>query len=43
VVSDAVVGLPVEYGEQVLVHTIRPLATLATASEVIDAWSSVER
>ncbi|HEY1990174.1 MAG TPA: isochorismatase family protein [Acidimicrobiales bacterium] len=42
VVSDAVVGVPVEYGEQVLAHTLSLVATLASADEVVEAWRSVE-
>jgi nicotinamidase-related amidase len=38
-VTDAVAGTPVEYGAQVLEHSLRHLATLATTSEVVAAWS----
>jgi nicotinamidase-related amidase len=38
VVSDAVVGVPVEYGAQVMTHTLSLIATLASADEVIEAW-----
>lgn len=40
VVSDAVVGVPVEYGQQVLAHTLSLVATLASAAEVVEAWAS---
>ena len=39
VVSDAVAGIPVEYGESVLKNSIALLATLATTDEVVDIWS----
>jgi nicotinamidase-related amidase len=38
VVSDAVAGIPVEYGAEVLRHTLRLIATLATADDVVRAW-----
>ena len=36
--SDAVVGFPVEYGEQVVRYTLRMLATIATTGELVAAW-----
>lgn len=39
VITDAVAGTPVEYGRQVVEHTLRPLATLATAADVGMAWA----
>ena len=36
---DAVAGTPTEYGDQVLAHTIRFLATLTTVDALLDAWS----
>jgi nicotinamidase-related amidase len=39
VVSDAVAGIPLAYGEQVLQHTLALLATLATTEDVVAAWS----
>lgn len=42
VVSDAVVGVPVEYGQQVLAHSLSLVATLASADEVVEAWRWVE-
>ena len=36
---DAVVGVPIEYGESVLEHTISLLATLTTTDELVAAWS----
>lgn len=38
VVSDAVAGIPVEYGADVLRHTLGLIATLATAADVVRAW-----
>ena len=40
VVSDAVAGVPVAYGEQVLAHTLSLIATLATAGELAEAWAT---
>jgi nicotinamidase-related amidase len=40
VVRDAVAGYPVEYGEQVLKHTLRMVATLATTDEVLAVWGA---
>jgi nicotinamidase-related amidase len=37
-VSDAVAGTPREYGDQVIEHCLRLLATMATTEEVIAAW-----
>lgn len=39
-VRDAVVGVPVDYGELVIEHTLRPLATLTTVAELSALWSS---
>ncbi len=39
VVSDAVAGVPVEYGRQVLDHTLSLLTTLVTTDEMAVAWS----
>lgn len=36
---DAVVGVPVEYGESVMENTISLLATVVPTDDVIDAWS----
>ena len=36
---DAVVGVPVEYGETVLDNTISLLATITTSDELVAAWS----
>ena len=38
VATDAVVGLPVEYGDAVLTHSLALLATLATTAEIEAAW-----
>ena len=39
VVTDAVAGVPREYADAVLEHTLAPLATLVTAAQVTAAWS----
>jgi nicotinamidase-related amidase len=39
VVSDAVAGIPIQYGEQVLAHTLAVVATVCTTVELIDAWT----
>ena len=39
VATDAVAGVPVEYGQQVVEHTLRLLATLATVAQLLDVWS----
>ncbi|HEV2309517.1 MAG TPA: isochorismatase family protein [Acidimicrobiia bacterium] len=39
VVTDAVVGVPTEYGDAVVQHTLAPLATLLTADEVCAVWT----
>lgn len=38
VVSDAVAGVPLDYGRQILEGTISLLATVVTADEIIAAW-----
>jgi len=38
VVRDAVAGTPRAYGEQVMAHTIAPLAARVPAAELIGAW-----
>jgi nicotinamidase-related amidase len=40
VVTDGVAGTPPEYGEAVLQNTLRLVATLVQADQVIDAWTS---
>ena len=39
VVADAVAGTPREYGDQVIEHCLRLLATMASTEEVMKAWS----
>jgi len=39
IVSDAVVGLPVEYGAQILAHSLSLVATIATSDDVRQAWA----
>jgi nicotinamidase-related amidase len=36
--TDATVGVPVDYGDAVLRHTLAPVATLTTVDELVDAW-----
>jgi nicotinamidase-related amidase len=36
---DVVAGVPLEYGEQVISHTIDPIATVVTSEELIASWS----
>jgi nicotinamidase-related amidase len=43
VVTDAVAGIPREYGDAVLEHTIAPLATRLTADEVVETWARLQR
>jgi nicotinamidase-related amidase len=38
-VGDAVAGTPRDYGDQVIEHCLRLLATVATTDEVMKAWS----
>jgi nicotinamidase-related amidase len=40
VVTDAVAGVPGEYADAVIEHTLAPLATLRTAEEVAAVWSA---
>jgi nicotinamidase-related amidase len=42
-VADAVVGVPVEYGRQVVAHSLSLLATVVSTDEVVLAWSSAAR
>ena len=39
VVSDAVAGVPTEYGLDVLRYTLQPLATIVTTAELLEVWS----
>lgn len=36
--SDAVVGVPATYGDEVLTHTLSGVATLCTTADVLGAW-----
>jgi biuret amidohydrolase len=38
--SDAVAGVPADYGEAVLRHSLSVVATVVTAADVIAAWSA---
>lgn len=40
VVSDAVAGVPPEYGAQVIEHTLSLVCTIATSDEIVRIWSS---
>jgi nicotinamidase-related amidase len=40
VISDAVAGVPIEYGAQVLENTLSLVATLATTDELLQAWAT---
>jgi nicotinamidase-related amidase len=42
VVTDAVAGIPREYGEAVLEHTIGALATRSTTTDVVATWSQLQ-
>ena len=39
VVADAVAGTPRQYGDQVIEHCLRLLATMASTEEMMKAWS----
>jgi nicotinamidase-related amidase len=39
VVTDAVAGVPVEYGKAVVANTLSLLATLVTTQDLIDTWA----
>lgn len=38
-VADAVAGVPVEYGRQVIEHSLSLVATVTTTDELIEAWT----
>ncbi len=40
VVSDAVAGVPPEYGAQMIAHTLSLVATIAPSDEIVRIWSS---
>jgi nicotinamidase-related amidase len=40
VVTDAVAGSPVEYGHQVIEHSLSKIATLATTQQLVDCWAT---
>jgi biuret amidohydrolase len=40
VVRDAVAGVPAEYARDVIDHSLSMLATIVTADELVDVWSS---
>jgi biuret amidohydrolase len=37
--TDAVAGIPADYGRQVIEHTLRFVASLTTTGELIEAWA----
>ncbi|MEI3846600.1 MULTISPECIES: cysteine hydrolase [unclassified Microbacterium] len=39
VVRDGVVGVPLEYGDDVLRHSLRALGAQPTAAEIVEAWA----
>ncbi len=39
IVRDAVVGLPADYGEAVLTHSLSMISTIVTSDELIAAWN----
>ena len=38
-VSDAVAGVPPEYGAQMIEHTLSLVCTIASSEEIVDAWA----
>jgi len=40
---DAVAGTPEEYGEQVIQHTLKVIATVTTSEAVLEAWGNAAR
>ncbi len=40
VVSDAVAGVPLEYGQQVIEHSLSLVSTLSTSHEIQNVWSA---
>lgn len=40
VVSDAVAGIPFEYGRQVIQHTLSLISTILTSEEIVGIWST---
>jgi biuret amidohydrolase len=41
-VGDAVAGVPVEYGRQVIEHSLSLVATVTSTDELIEAWSETD-
>lgn len=37
--TDAVVGVPASYGDEVLANSVAPIASLSTVAEVLEGWS----
>jgi nicotinamidase-related amidase len=40
VVTDAVAGVPADYADAMLEHTLAPLATLVTTDQIVATWSA---
>ena len=40
---DAVAGTPEEYGEQVIQHTLKVIATVTTSEAILEAWGQAAR
>ena len=40
--TDAVAGVPLEYGHEILHNSLSLLATLTTTEELIEAWGTYE-
>jgi nicotinamidase-related amidase len=38
-VSDAIAGVPREYGAQMIEHTLSLVCTIASSAEIVDAWA----
>ena len=38
--TDATVGVPAEYGAQVLQHSLAPVATLTTTAQLLERWAT---
>jgi hypothetical protein len=41
-VADAVAGVPVDYGRQVIEHSLSLMSTVVVADELIEAWADTE-
>ncbi len=41
--TDCVAGHPLEFGEQILKNSLKPISTLVTSSEIVEHWESLSR